>query len=371
MSERLLPARESMIWIVCFLAMAALIVVTGFTSTDSDSALYAALADRLTQEPIERWLAPEWWGFWAHVNMSGLFREHPAGVLLLPAGLARVGIPAMQGAYIVGVAAGLASLLLMAGLIRRFTVRDDARVALVLLQLMPVAFVFRIRANHEYPMLVCLLVALHGLVAASSRSLLVAIPLVSLGLAGGLIIKGVFVAKILLAIALWIAINPTGEAGARGRSAIAAVIGTAVMIAVAIGYDAIHYAATLEPFWSLYWQRQLGPLTDVGALDVVVDLGKKPALLSEPAGVASRPVESGARVCRHGGCAASSAIDGKRSQRPAGRDCCLHSRSQCWRSCSCRRPAGTPSAMPFRPLTQSRARELSPHGVSGRPWLRL
>ena len=47
------------------------------------------------------------------------------------------------------------------------------------------------------------------------------------------------------------------------------VIGTAVMIAVAIGYDAIHHAATSEPFWSLYWQRQLGPLTDVGALDVV------------------------------------------------------------------------------------------------------
>jgi 4-amino-4-deoxy-L-arabinose transferase-like glycosyltransferase len=270
MSERLLPARESLAWLVCFLSAATLIVVTGFTSTDSDSALYAGLADRLTQEPVERWLAPEWWGFWAHVNMSGLFREHPAGVLLLPAALARVGVPAVQGAYVAGVAAGLASLLLMAGLIRRFTVRDDARIALVLLQLMPVAFVFRIRANHEYPMLVCLLVALHGLVAASSRSMWLAALLISLGLAGGLIIKGVFVAKILLAIALWIAINPTGQAGARRRSAIAAAIGTAVMIAVAIAYDQIHYASTREPFWSMYWQRQLGPLTEVGGLDVVV-----------------------------------------------------------------------------------------------------
>jgi 4-amino-4-deoxy-L-arabinose transferase-like glycosyltransferase len=271
MSERLLPARESVIWIVCFLSVATLIVVTGFTSTDSDSALYAGLADRLTQEPIQRWLAPEWWGFWTHVNMSGLFLEHPAGVLLLPAALARIGIPALQGAYVVGVAAGLASLLLMAALIRRFTARDDARIALVLLQLMPVAFVFRIRANHEYPMLVCLLVALHGLVAASSGSFVVGTLLVCIGLAGGLVIKGVFVAKIMLAIALWIAINPTGEAGGRRRCALAAVIGIAAMAGVAIAYDAIHSAASSQPFWSMYWQRQLGPLTEVGTFDVVLN----------------------------------------------------------------------------------------------------
>jgi 4-amino-4-deoxy-L-arabinose transferase-like glycosyltransferase len=271
MSERLIPARESLAWILCFLAVATLIVVTGFTSTDSDSALYAGLADRLSQEPIERWLAPEWWGFWAHVNMSGLFREHPAGVLLVPAALARLGIPGVQAAYVVGVAAGLGSLLLMAALIRRFTVRDDARLALVLLQLMPVAFVFRIRANHEYPMLFCLLVALHGLAATSSGSLVVGILLVSFGLAAGLVIKGVFVAKIMLAVALWIAINPTGQAGARRRSVIATAIGCAVTVLVAIGYDAIHAAATSEPFWSLYWQRQLGPLTEVGTFDVVLN----------------------------------------------------------------------------------------------------
>lgn len=271
MSDRLLSGRESLVWLACFLLVAALIVATGFTSTDPDSALYAGLADRLTQEPIERWLAPEWWGFWTHVHMSGLFREHPAGVLLVPAALARVGVPAVQGAYIVGVAAGLASLLLMAALIHRFSVRDDARIALVLLQLMPVAFVFRIRANHEYPMLVCLLLALHGLVVAASGSVVVATLLICVGLAAGLVIKGVFVAKILLAIGLWIVINPTGEAGARRRSLIAVAISCAATAGVAVLYDTIYFAATSEPFWSNYWQRQLGPLTDVGALDVVLN----------------------------------------------------------------------------------------------------
>ena len=99
--------------------------------------------------------------------MTGYFREHPAGAFLLPAAMNRIGLPAVQGAYVVGVAAGLASLLMMASLIRTFASRDDARAALVLLQLMPVAFIFRIRANHEYPMLVCLLITIAGLVWAS------------------------------------------------------------------------------------------------------------------------------------------------------------------------------------------------------------
>ena len=36
---------------------------------------------------MRRWLAPEWWGFWPDAQMTGLFREHPAGVFLLPAAL--------------------------------------------------------------------------------------------------------------------------------------------------------------------------------------------------------------------------------------------------------------------------------------------
>jgi hypothetical protein len=201
MSERLIPARESLAWIVCFLAVATLIVVTGFTSTDSDSALYAGLADRLSQEPIARWLAPEWWGFWSHVHMSGLFREHPAGVLLLPAALARRRHSACRVRTSSGVAAGLGSLLLMAGLIRRFTVRDDARIgagAASAHALSRSSSGFAPTTNTR-----CSSVCssrLHGLVAASSGSLVVATLLVSFGLAAGLVIKGVFVAKILLAV---------------------------------------------------------------------------------------------------------------------------------------------------------------------------
>ena len=87
MHDRLISTRESVAWAVCLIILAAVLVGTGFTSTDPDSALYAGLAERLAQEPLSRWFAPEWWGFWPEAQMTGLFREHPAGVLLLPAAL--------------------------------------------------------------------------------------------------------------------------------------------------------------------------------------------------------------------------------------------------------------------------------------------
>jgi 4-amino-4-deoxy-L-arabinose transferase-like glycosyltransferase len=187
--SRLLSRREIAIWTLCFAIVSVLLVVTRFASDDPDSALYAALSERLAAGPPSHWIAPQWWGHW---DMEGWFREHPIGVMALPTLLGAIGVPAVQAAYIVGIAAGLAALLLIASLVSRLTSRDDARIVLVLLQLMPMASIFRIRANHEYPMLVCLLVALVGFdaVRRSWRWWWIA----PVALTAGLLVKGVFVA---------------------------------------------------------------------------------------------------------------------------------------------------------------------------------
>src|SRR3972149_5014734 len=99
----------------------------------------------------------------------------------------------------------------MGWLVARIASPREGRWALVLLQFMPVAFVFRIRANHEYPMLLCLLLALASLdgVRRSWRWL----PVLPLALTAALLIKGVFVVLVLLAAGLWLATNPTRATG--------------------------------------------------------------------------------------------------------------------------------------------------------------
>jgi 4-amino-4-deoxy-L-arabinose transferase-like glycosyltransferase len=264
--QRLLTRRDLLIWTGAFALVAVLIVATGFTSDDPDSALYAGLSARLAQEPASRWIAPEWWGFWPEAQMSGLFREHPAGVLLMPAALTRVGIPAAQGAYLVGIAAGLASLLLIGVLANRVVPRDEARAALVLLQLMPVAFIFRIRANHEYPMLLCLLVALWGL-SAVRRSWAAGLAAVAGAMAAALLVKGVFVLLVLIGAALWLLLNPLREEARPLRPWIAFAAGLAAMIVVALAYDAWYVRVTGETFWLPYWRRQLGPVSIASPID--------------------------------------------------------------------------------------------------------
>ena len=254
--RRLLSTRETAIWALGFLLVAVLLVVTRFASEDPDSALYAALAARLAHGPISHWIAPEWWGHW---NMEGLFREHPAGVFLVPTILGALGVPTVQAAYIVGIGAGLACLLLIGDLVARATTREQGRLVLVLLQLTPMASIFRIRANHEYPMLLCLLGALVGLdaVRRSGRGWWIA----PLALSAGLLVKGVFVAIPLLAAGWWLLTNPLDAPKSVWRAIAAIGLSLAAMLGVAVAYDALYLRVTGETFWGPYWGRQLAPLS--------------------------------------------------------------------------------------------------------------
>lgn len=255
MAHALLTARERLIWLAGFLAVAGLLVAARFVSQDADSVRYATLSARLSALPVARWVAPEWWGL-TTTDLSGYFLEHPAGLFVIPAAMGRFGVPAEQAPYIFGVAAGLLALVLTAQLVGRLTTREDGRVALVLLQIMPMAFIFRIRDNHEYPMLVCLLAVFIGLDRVSQSWSWIS--LVVLGFVGGLLIKGVFVAIVAAGAVAWILINPTR--GSRARQLAACLCAAGCMILVAVAYDAWYVRQTGGPFWSAYLDRQLGPM---------------------------------------------------------------------------------------------------------------
>jgi 4-amino-4-deoxy-L-arabinose transferase-like glycosyltransferase len=255
--ERMLTRRELLTWAALFLIVSALLVVTRFASDDPDSALYANISAKLADLPASRWIAPEWWGFW---DSQGLFREHPAGVFLLPTALSRLGIPPVQAAYIVGIGAGLGSLLLIGWIVSRIGTPAEGRAMLVLLPLMPVAFLFRIRANHEYPMLFCLLLVLVGLDGVRRSSWWWSV-LVAIAFTAALLVKGVFIALIFLAAGLWILINPTCAPGSILRPIVACLFACAVMAGVGVAYDRAYLNLTGQHFWGPYWERQLGPLT--------------------------------------------------------------------------------------------------------------
>ncbi len=258
----MLSRREIVLWAMALVLVSAVLVVTRFASDDPDSALYAALSAQLAERPASHWIAPEWAGHWDH---EGLFREHPIGIFVLPTLLGAAGVPGEQAAYIVGIAAGLAALLLIAALAARLTSRADGRALLVLLQLIPLAFIFRIRANHEYPMLVFLLVAVIGIDAARRSWRWIWVTPVAL--CAAVLTKTVFVAVPLVAIGWWLLTNPLRERGPISRALVALAAGAAAIAAMCVVYEMAYVRVTGESFWAGLWARQMAPLTLGGTVD--------------------------------------------------------------------------------------------------------
>jgi hypothetical protein len=247
-------------WAIALLITVSLIGLTHYVSRDNDSALYAGISARLARLPVARWIAPEWWGFW---TLHGPYCEHPVGLFVLPAALGRLGYPQEQAAYAVNALWQAASFVL-ASLIAGFLLAPrDARALGWILQLLPIAFVFRVRANHEYAVLASVLFAVYATERARVR------PAWAAGMVASfvcvLLVKGVFAFIVPVVCVVWL-VSRSWQRGAF-RRAWAAWAAIALMpvagVLVAWGYEAAYAAATGRSFLAVYRSRQVpeGALT--------------------------------------------------------------------------------------------------------------
>ncbi len=243
-------------WTGAVVVSVVLIAATRYTTRDPDSRLYAGIAARLSQQPVNRWIAPEWCGLW---GFDAPYYEHPVGIFLAPAALARLGFPAEQAAYAVNVLYQVASLALVVLIARVFAEPAEARALAWLLQLLPIAFVFRIRANHEYALLAGLLLAVYSTERARAR------PIWTMGMMAGLglvlLVKGVFALSVPVVCAIWLLARARQVPGSRPAWHALAAVGLMPLVAalVAWGYDAAYMQATGRSFLAIYRSRQVPP----------------------------------------------------------------------------------------------------------------
>ena len=259
----LLPFAFSL-WAALLVAAAALLVAADFRSRDPDSALYARLSGELAQRPASRWIAPEWGGAW---DNQGLFREHPVGILLPSVFLIRAGFPSAQAAYAVNMLYQVAVIVLIPLVAGIVATRSESRSLAWLLQLLPIAFVYRIRANQEHPLLMCFLAVIYATHRARSNQAWIALTIAALCFL--VLVKGAFAMFALVAAALWILLVPSPEGGSNIKGWIglaAAVVCAALMVA---GYEALYVRTTGESFLDFYRSMRLGEsmsLSDPGVI---------------------------------------------------------------------------------------------------------
>jgi hypothetical protein len=252
--------QRTVAWLLALAAVWLSIAALGYRARDADSRLYAEMAARMAEAPTAGWIAPEFPPGW---YMSGLFREHPAGLFWPAALLARLGYPPEQAAYALNAFYQCAALLLMPLLAATLLGGTlEARALGWLLQLVPIAFTYRVRANHEQALLLGLVLALVG-TECSRRQARYAV-LTTLGLAGMLLVKGIFAAFGPVLCALWLVATPRDPARAAGKAWAGLVLAVGAMAATALAYEWLYRSATGEPFWSFYVSRQLGVAAAAG-----------------------------------------------------------------------------------------------------------
>ena len=249
------------LWCAALAAAAVLLVATDMRTRDPDSTLYARLSSDLADQPVSRWIAPEWGGAW---DQHGLFREHPVGILIPSVLAIRAGFPREQAPYAVNMlyqAAVIVLIPLVAGVLAR---RFEAQALASVLQLLPIAFVYRIRGNQEHPLLMCVLALIYGAHRARSARPWIWVPLMMAALCFLVLIKGAFAMFAIAAAALWLLVVPAPEGGSnlRGWTGLAVAVASAALMAV--GYEALYVRTTGESFVEFYRSTRLGESMRLG-----------------------------------------------------------------------------------------------------------
>jgi hypothetical protein len=124
------------------LAIAAfLTAAVAVQAVDADSGLHIGLVVRLSALPPDQWIAPEWWGMW---GFTGPYLEHPIGILILPLLLHKLGYPAAQAPFLANAIYQVLSLIVIQRVAASVVSGSATRALIWLLQLIPLAFTYRI-----------------------------------------------------------------------------------------------------------------------------------------------------------------------------------------------------------------------------------
>ena len=251
-------------WGGVLVVAAILLIVVNVRAADSDSGLHIGFVERLNTLPLNQWIAPEWWGLW---GFQGLYREHPVGILIPPLILAKLGFPASQAPFLANAIYQVLSLIVIQRIAATLVPVVEARALSWMLQLIPIAFTYRIRANHEQAVLLLFLVALWSIEKCRKDARWIGLLIFST--AAAVLVKGVFAAWLFIGCGAWLLmIRNDGDARPIDRfrdqlrldrrAWIGLAISFAAVLGVIAGYEYLYRQATHESFLAVYISRQIG-----------------------------------------------------------------------------------------------------------------
>jgi hypothetical protein len=257
------------VWASVLVAAAILLMLVRVRSVDPDSSLHIGLVVHLSKLPVSRWIAPEWWGLW---GFDGLYREHFVGILILPLILSRLGFPASQAPFLANAIYQVLTLVIAQRVAAAVVPAASSRSLSWMLQLIAIAFTYRVRANHEQAVVLLFLVGLWAVEKCRKDARWIG--LLAFSAIAALLVKGVFVIWIFIGCGVWLLIVKNDEENKPDRSDRRAWIGLAIslvlVLAVTAAYELLYRHTTQESFLATYFARQIGAAVEAKGSSAVL-----------------------------------------------------------------------------------------------------
>lgn len=238
--------RSFLIFLLTLIVLCLIVIVFPYEYRDSDSACYSVISQKLAFEPLSTWCAPQWWG---HGNNQGLFREHPPGILWLPALLARLGVKPGASALCANFLYILLSLYFIFKLAGRWGNSLLGWGAVLGVVLTPIFLQYLIRANQEPPLNLAVLAGIYGLARNEESRRGGWIFVAALILA--VLVKGVSAVLLsMLACLFWLIV-------ARNKKTfVLIVIGHLIVLGVVVLFEVWYRGIAHQSFWQSYFSIQ-------------------------------------------------------------------------------------------------------------------
>lgn len=242
-------------WAVALLVCLVVLVLTRYNSRDPDSQFYVLIVEQLATKPWRDWIAPTWMGFFQFKH-TDFIKDHFVGHFIPALLLARAGFPAQQALYAMNLLYQILCLGLIGSLARaHFGKRLTAPLLLCLL-FSPIAFLYRVRANHEPLVLLGVLVGMYAALRMRRDARWTLLFAAACHLS--FLAKGIVFVMVPACAGIVLLVHGR-ELGAR-RVAFLAILMAVALASVglsAMAYETAFYARTGESFFEGYWKLQI------------------------------------------------------------------------------------------------------------------
>ena len=247
--------RDVLIWISVVTIFAIVLSKVDYRARENDSRLYTKFLQQISQRPFSKIVEVHWVKSHYMDRTSPYVRDHLIGQFIVPYAMVKLGIDASNALYLFNTIIQIGWLYLLFYLVRLFTGSSHEDL-LLWGMLLPPAWVYALRANHEQPLLFCTLLAIVAGVKLGDNWRWIGLVIVSVLWA--FLIKGFGFMMVPIAFGTTFIINHfkmTTEFWS--KLIISIVLVTLSLGLCAYGYEQWFYSLTGESFFEAYWRIQI------------------------------------------------------------------------------------------------------------------